>query len=140
MSSVLEMPLVASLTTRHAMPVLHDLNEAEQGIVLLFLPSHARIHLETPDIAAVMPELLTFCNHSIGEIVRGAVAGAVLEAFLVHLLNTPQLPALVLLNHRQPVGIISRMRDWEDYKQRLYALLKSTHSLPLVLPLTEGRT
>ncbi|MBO6043657.1 MAG: hypothetical protein J6P47_04245 [Acetobacter sp.] len=127
MSSVLEMPLVRSLTTRHAMPVLHDLSEADSGLVLLFLPSHARVHLETPDIAVVMPELLTLCNQYVHEMLYGAVADSVLEAFLLHVLDSPQLPALVLLKQRQPVGVISRMRDWDDYKQRLQALLREAH-------------
>lgn len=127
MSSVLEIPLIKALTTRHTMPVLHDLSEADPGLVLLFLPSHARVHLETSDIAAVMPELLTLCNQYVREMFYGAIADSVLEAFLIHVLDSPQLPALVLLKQRQPIGVISRMRDWDDYKQRLQALLRKAH-------------
>ncbi|MDE7548760.1 hydrogenase [Acetobacter fabarum] len=122
--SVLELPLVQGLTTRHGMPVLHMLEQAQAGYVLLLLPSHARIHLETPDLAAILPDLLRLgATHLQGaQPLSGAVADAALEAELVRNESDLSLPALVLLENGQVKASISRMRDWETYVSRFEVL------------------
>lgn len=122
--SVLELPLVQGLTTRHGMPVLHTLEQARPGYVLLLLPSHARIHLETPDLAAILPDLLQLgaaCLQG-GPPPGGAVADAALEAALVRSGSDLSLPALVLLENGQVKASISRMRDWDTYVSKFGAL------------------
>ncbi len=118
--NVLELPLVQGLTTRHGMPVLHTLEQAAAGFVLLFLPSHARTHLETPDIAAILPDLVQLGAVRLqgGQPLGGAVADATLEAQLVGRDGDISLPALVLLENGQVRGTISLMRDWETYGSR----------------------
>ncbi|MFT8814526.1 hypothetical protein [Acetobacter fabarum] len=122
--SVLELPLVQGLTTRHGMPVLHTLEQAQAGYVLLLLPSHARIHLETPDLAAILPDLLQLgAAHLRGaQPISGAVADAALEAELVRDEGDLSLPALVVLENRQVKASIARMRDWDTYVSRFGAL------------------
>lgn len=115
--SVLELPLVQGLTTRHGMPVVHTLEQAGAGFVLLLLPSHARIHLETPDLAAILPDLLQLgaaCLQG-AQPLGGAVADAALEAELVRKDGDLSLPALVVLENGQVRASISRMRDWQTY-------------------------
>ena len=115
--SVLELPLVQGLTTRHGMPVVHTLEQAGAGFVLLLLPSHARIHLETPDLAAILPDLLQLgaaCLQG-AQPLGGAVADAALEAELVRKDGDISLPALVVLENGQVRVSISRMRDWQTY-------------------------
>ncbi|WP_338331936.1 hypothetical protein [Acetobacter sp. LMG 32666] len=122
--SVLELPLVNGLTTRHGMPVLHTLEQAEAGFVLLLLPSHARIHLETPDLAAILPDLLQLGAAGLQGVqpISGAVADATLEAALVRNDGDLSLPALVLLENGQVKASISRMRDWDTYVSRFGAI------------------
>ena len=121
--SVLELPLVQGLTTRHGMPVLHALEQAPAGYVLLLLPSHARIHLETPDLAAILPDLLRLGASCLqgAQPLSGAVADATLEAALVRSESDLSLPALVLLNNGQVKASIARMRDWGTYVSRFGA-------------------
>ena len=125
MSALNASPLVAGLIDRHGMALLHDLADAPRGLVLLFLPSHARPHLETPDIAAVLPDLLQACAGLVpsGSAPVGAVADAALEVDLRAEIDDLSLPALVLLHDGRPAGAISRMRDWDEYGRRLTALL-----------------
>jgi hydrogenase-1 operon protein HyaE len=122
--SILELPLVQGLTTRHGMPVLHTLEQAQAGYVLLLLPSHARIHLETPDLAAILPDLLQLgAAHLRGaQPISGAVADAALEAELVRDEGDLSLPALVVLENGQVKASIARMRDWDTYVSRFGAL------------------
>lgn len=122
--SVLDLPLVQGLTVRHGMPVLHALEQAQAGYVLLLLPSHARIHLETPDLAAILPDLLQLgaaCLQG-SQPVNGAVADVGLEATLVRTERDLSLPALVLLENGEVKASISRMRDWDTYVSRFGAL------------------
>lgn len=121
--SVLELPLVQGLTTRHGMPVVHTLEQAGAGFVLLLLPSHARIHLETPDLAAILPDLLQLgaaCLQG-AQPLGGAVADAALEAELVRKDGDLSLPALVVLENGQVRASISRMRDWQTYVAKFEA-------------------
>ncbi|MCP1228881.1 thioredoxin domain-containing protein [Acetobacter fabarum] len=122
--SVLELPLVQGLTTRHGMPVLHTLEQAQAGYVLLLLPSHARIHLETPDLAAILPDLLQLGAVHLrnAQPISGAVADAALEAELVRNEGDLSLPALVVLENGQVKASIARMRDWDTYVSRFGAL------------------
>lgn len=126
--SVLELPLVHALTARHGMPVLHALEQAPPGYVLLLLPSHARIHLETPDLAAILPDLLqlgTACLQG-AQPLSGAVADAALEAAVVRSEGDLSLPALVVLENGQIKASIARMRDWSTYVSRFGALFATS--------------
>ncbi|MBO1328174.1 hypothetical protein OQ496_07480 [Acetobacter suratthaniensis] len=148
MPDLLLTPPLQRLQTQFGMPVLDETAAAANGLVLLFLPSHARTHLETPDIAAVLPDLVALCAarmnagtaNGISENganvkgssveracatvpVSGAIATATLEARLVRETGDLSLPALVLLHQGGVVGNIARMRDWGDYATRFATLL-----------------
>ncbi len=116
-------PLVQRLITERAYPYVQDAAEAaglDGRDHLLFLPAHGKGHLETPDIAVVLPELLAALGGA--DTIGGAVAGPQLEAALRDEMSLA-LPALVLVRDGRPAGAVARMRDWDDYLARLGALL-----------------
>ncbi len=89
--------------------------------LLLFLPAYGKAHLETPDIAVVLPELVKALDAGRGTL-SGAVAAPATEAALRQSLQLA-LPAIVVLRDGVAVGSIARMRDWDEYLARLGALL-----------------
>lgn len=116
-------PLVRHLVTKRAYPYVETASEVAEldgRDHLLFLPSHGKGHLETPDIAAVLPELVATFGGP--DRIGGAVAGPALEAALRDELSLA-LPALVVVRAGAPAGAIARMRDWDDYLARLGTLL-----------------
>lgn len=119
MSLLDEYPVIRRLIDVCGMPYLDEGQPLPAGPHLYLLPSHQRPNLETPDVAAVLPELLKV----FGPVVGGAVAGPALEARLRADLDGIGLPALVVMNGSAIVGAVPRMRDWDDYLARLSALL-----------------
>ncbi|MFG1358562.1 thioredoxin domain-containing protein [Xanthobacter pseudotagetidis] len=87
---------------------------------VLFLPAYGKAHLETPDIAVVLPELIAALGGA--ERIGGAVAGPKLEAALRDRLQLA-VPALVVVRRGEAIGSVARMRDWDDYLARLGAVL-----------------
>lgn len=118
-------PLVQRIMAERAYPYLEapeDTARLDARDHLLFLPAHGKPHLESPDIAVVLPELIKALG---GEThLGGAVAGPKTEAALREAMNLA-LPAIVVMRGGVPVGAISRMRDWDEYLERLGALLKT---------------
>ncbi|MFK8251907.1 thioredoxin domain-containing protein [Ancylobacter terrae] len=88
------------------------------GARLLLLPAHGRPHDETPDLAVVLPELVAALRAD-----GGAVAGPACERALRERLGGIALPAIVVLRGREPVGSLSRMRDWDEFLERLAPLV-----------------
>ncbi|MFG1346166.1 hydrogenase [Xanthobacter autotrophicus DSM 431] len=118
-------PLVRRLLTERAYPYLEEPEDAARLDAhdhLLFLPAHGKTHLESPDIAVVLPELVKALGGE--EALGGAVAGPKTEAALRDAMSLA-LPAIVVMRAGAPVGAISRMRDWDEYLERLGALLKT---------------
>lgn len=117
-------PLVARLTSAHGYPYL-DSEEAAvatlpPGDSLLFLPAHGKAHMETPDIAVVLPELVGVLGG--GSTIGGAVAGPAYEKRLREQLGIA-LPAIVVMRGGRPLGSLSRMRDWDEFIERLSAVI-----------------
>lgn len=118
-------PLVRRLLTERAWPYLETAEEAaslDARDHFLFLPAHGKAHLESPDIAVVLPELVAALGGEAA--IGGAVAGPKTEAQLREAMSLA-LPAIVVLRGGQPVGAISRMRDWDEYLERLGALIRT---------------
>ncbi|MGR7994183.1 MULTISPECIES: hydrogenase [unclassified Xanthobacter] len=116
-------PLVRRLLTERAYAYVEAAEDAaalDARDHLLLLPAHGKAHLESPDIAVVLPELVKALG---GEAqIGGAVAGPKAEAAFREALNLA-LPAIVVLRAGVPLGAISRMRDWDEYLDRLGALM-----------------
>lgn len=118
-------PLVARLTSTLGYPYLDSEEEAAArlpaGDSLLFLPAHGKGHMETPDIAVVLPELVDALAGPSG--MAGAVAGPAYEKLLREQLGGIALPAIVVVRGGHPLGSLSRMRDWDEFLERLTAIL-----------------
>ena len=116
-------PLVNRLLTERAytwLAVAEDAAALDARDHVVLLPAHGKAHLESPDIAVVLPELVKALG---GEArIGGAVAGPAAEATFREALNLA-LPAIVVLRGGVPLGAISRMRDWDEYLDRLGALI-----------------
>lgn len=116
-------PLVRRLSEAGAWPAVETLEDAatlDARDHLLFLPSHGKAHLESPDIAVVLPELVKALGGQ--EAIGIAIAGPKAETALRDSMSLA-LPAIVVLRAGQPVGAIARMRDWDEYLDKLRALL-----------------
>lgn len=113
-------PLVARLVEVQNYPWLDGeaTGEGPAGVRLLFLPAHGRGHVETPDIAVVLPELVAALGTD-----GGAVAGPACERQMRETLGGIALPAIVVLRDGAPVGSLSRMRDWDEFLDRLAPLV-----------------
>lgn len=118
-------PLVAQLTSTHGYPYLDSEDVAAAalppGDSLLFLPAHGKAHMETPDIAVVLPELVGALGAT--SAMGGAVAGPAYEKQLREQLGGIALPAIVVMRGGRPLGSLSRMRDWDEFLERLSAVL-----------------
>lgn len=115
-------PLVARLVDQRGFAYLdaEDAGALPAGDALLFLPAHGKGHLETPDIAVVLPELVAALS-----VAGGAVAGPDYEKHLRAELGGIALPAIVVMRDGRPAGSLSRMRDWDEFIERLSALIKA---------------
>lgn len=119
-------PLVRRLLTEHRLATLETVGDVAgvEGPLLLFLPGYAKAHVETADVAVILPELLAVFGGRLG----AAVAGPDLETALRSELGLA-LPALVMVRQGRPVGSIARVRDWRDYLDRVAALLDAPPAL-----------
>jgi len=123
MSIVETTPLLLRLVEELGVPIVESGFPA--GLTLLFLPSHERQHLETVDIAVILPDLIGICRKILVDrlVIEPAIASAAFEARLVDEIDGLTLPAVVVVQGNQPVGSIARMRDWADYLARFEAIL-----------------
>ncbi|MFG1464682.1 hydrogenase [Xanthobacter sp. DSM 24535] len=119
-------PLVQRLMTAHGYAYILAPDDlfGDPRDQLLFLPAHGKSHMETPDIAVVLPELVQALDSGRGRL-TGAVAGPAVEAALREAMALA-LPAIVVLRNGDPIGSIARMRDWDEYLTRLGAVLAET--------------
>lgn len=118
MSLMDDYPIIRRLIDDHGMACLAPgMDGHPAGDWLLFLPCHVRPGLETPDVAAILPEL----TKSFG--LPAALADPELEVKVRAELDGIGLPALVVMREDAILGAIPRMRDWDDYCVRIPALL-----------------
>ncbi len=123
-------PLVDLLTDVHGYlrldhaddrPWLHDLAKdwpAKDWVV--FLPGHGKGNAETADVAVILPELVRALHPRL----TPAVAGEAAERAILALAGMMSLPALVFLRGDRLLGSIPRVRDWDDYLQRISEILE----------------
>jgi len=111
-------PLVARLVAEHGYSYVAEDAAGLPGVRLLLLPAHGRAHVETPDMAVVLPELVAALGAD-----GGAVAGPACERQLRERLGGIALPALVVLGEGAPIGSLARMRDWDEFLERLGPLV-----------------
>jgi hydrogenase-1 operon protein HyaE len=87
---------------------------------VVFLPGHGKGNAETADIAVILPELVRALHPHL----TPAVAGEAAERAILSLTGMMSLPALVFLRGDRLLGSIPRVRDWDDYLQRIGEILE----------------
>lgn len=93
---------------------------AENWVV--FLPGHGKGNAETADVAVILPELV----RALSPRLTPAVAGPAAEQAMLARTGMMSLPALVFLRGDALLGSIPRVRDWDDYLERIAAILTGT--------------
>ncbi|SFM33260.1 hydrogenase accessory protein [Shimia aestuarii] len=117
-------PLITRLVEEMGWPNLandSDLAEftSREGVHVLFVPGDAKRNLETADVAVILPELkLAFQGRFDCAVVDDAIETAVREQTGV--LKTP---SLIFYRDGQVIGGIPRVRDWDEYMQRIAQIL-----------------
>ncbi|AWB09038.1 hydrogenase (plasmid) [Azospirillum humicireducens] len=117
-------PLVDLLTDVHGYPRLDHgddrpwLDDPAKDWVI-FLPGHGKGNAETADVAVILPELVRALHPRL----TPAVAGEAAERAILALTGMMSLPALVFLRGDRLLGSIPRVRDWDDYLQRIGEIL-----------------
>ena len=118
-------PLVDVLTEVHGYLRLDHADDrpwltdpTKSGVV--FLPGHGKGNAETADIAVILPELVRALHPHL----TPAVAGEAAERAILSLTGMMSLPALVFLRGDRLLGSIPRVRDWDDYLQRIGEILE----------------
>ena len=119
--------LVRALSQRHGLPVVESgsidafLTPAagEAPHALLFFAGDPAQRSETNDVAVVMPELLTAFRGRL----RGAVVARADEDALKPRFGVVVLPSLVVTRGVETLAVISKIRDWTEYVERIGACL-----------------
>ncbi len=89
---------------------------------VVFLPGHGKGNSETADVAVILPELV----RALSPRLKPAVAGPAAEQALLTRTGMMSLPALVFLRGGTLLGSIPRVRDWDDYLERIAAILSGS--------------
>lgn len=119
-------PLIARLTDELGWPGLDDaaalaaLLEAP-GDHVLFVPGDPSRNLETADVAVILPELRTAFQRRFD----CAVVGDAIETALREQTGVLKTPSLIFFRAGRQIGAIPRVRDWDDYMQRIAQILAS---------------
>lgn len=89
------------------------------GVHVLFLPGDWERNLETPDVAVILPELVTaFQGRFDCAVIADAMHGGVKDASGVN-----KTPALIFYRDGACLGGIPKVRDWDDYMARIARFL-----------------
>jgi hydrogenase-1 operon protein HyaE len=120
-------PLLRALTERYSLPLV-DASSIDAFLTpaagecphaLLFFTGDPAQRAETADVAAVLPELLAaFAGR-----LRGAVVAREAEAALKSRFQVYVLPSLVVARGVDPVGVLPKILDWSEYREKIVACL-----------------
>ncbi len=115
--------LVGLLVSERGYPLLDDATaqpwRGGDDSWVVFLPGHGKGSSETADVAVILPELIKALSPHL----KPAVAGAAAEQAILARVGMMSLPALVFLRGDALLGSIPRVRDWDDYLERIAAIL-----------------
>ena len=123
-------PLIDALVERHGLPLLDeaglDAFVADGAHSLLFFAGDPVKYPEALDVAVILPELLkVFAGR-----LQAAVIAPDAEQALQNRFGFSRWPALVLLRGDAYLGVITRVRNWDEYLFELSRLLDSEPSRP----------
>lgn len=117
-------PLIARLTDELRWPRLERMETldafiAEEGEHCLFVPGDPLKNLESNDAAVVLPELVTAFQ---GRFDCAVVGDAIEEKVRVRFDVWPT-PSLMFFRAGVLLGAVPRVRDWDDYLNRIVLIL-----------------
>ncbi|MCA0043215.1 thioredoxin domain-containing protein [Celeribacter litoreus] len=117
-------PLIERLTSEFGWPVLdteHDIREfgSLPGTHVFFCPGDPKRNLESADVAVILPELkLAFQGKF-----DCAVVGAGVETALREATGVLKTPSLIFYRDGQFLAGIPKVRNWDDYMNRIAQIL-----------------
>ncbi len=120
-------PLLRALTERHGLALVDAAGidaflapaPGECPHALLFFAGDASQRAETNDVAAILPEILrAFAGR-----LRGAVVAPLAEAELKSRFQVFVFPSLAVARDGEPIGVLPKILDWSDYRQKIEACL-----------------
>jgi hydrogenase-1 operon protein HyaE len=118
-------PLLAALVERHCLAVVDEVSiddffaSSDSSHALLFFSGADAPRPETSDVAVLFPELLKIFEKS----VRGALVAPDAEAKLKSRFQVFVFPSVVVTRDGQPVGVLPKILEWAEYRQRIAACL-----------------
>ncbi len=120
-------PLLRALAKRHGLPQVDAANidaflapaQGESSYSLLFFPGAGGNRPETGDVAVILPEILqAFAGR-----LRGAVVAPEAEEKLKGRFQVYVFPSLVVARGFDPVGVLPKIHDWSEYREKIEAFL-----------------
>lgn len=130
--------LVQQLHERHGLPLLDaagfDGFVLSRDNVVLFFSHDPVMFPESHDVAVILPELLkAFAGQ-----VQGAVVDRSVERELQARYRFTSWPSLVFLRRGEYLGVISGIKDWQEYRQEFARILAAEPSQPLAFDLAKA--
>jgi len=122
--------LLEQLPSRHNLPLLDADNFAHFVLshrhVVLFFANNPLLFPESHDVAVILPELLKVFAQQL----QGAIIADSIEKELQAQYRFTSWPSLVFLRNGDYLGVISGIKDWQQYKQAFAEILAAEPSQP----------
>jgi hydrogenase-1 operon protein HyaE len=123
-------PLIDQLQTRHGLPLLdadsYDNFVYSHETVVLFFCNDPVQFPESHDVAVILPELVkVFCGR-----LQAAVIAKSVERELQARFRFTGWPSLVFLRNGEYLGVITGIKDWQEYGQEFARILAAAPSQP----------
>lgn len=122
--------LLEQLQTRHALPLL-DANNFDHFIygndtVMLFFSNDPVMFPESHDVAVILPELLKAFSSRL----QVAVIGKAIERELQARFHFSSWPSLVFLRGGEYLGVITGIKNWQEYLAQITQILAAEVTQP----------
>jgi hydrogenase-1 operon protein HyaE len=122
--------LLEQLQSRYAYPLL-DADNYDHFVygnenVVLFFCNDPVLFPESSDVAVILPELVKVFNGRL----QAAVIAKPIERELQARFRFTGWPSLVFLRNGEYLGVITGIRNWQEYKQEIAAILAAAPSQP----------
>jgi len=123
-------PLLEQLQSRYAYPLL-DADSYDHFVygnenVVLFFCNDPVQFLESNDVAVILPELVKAFSGRL----QAAVIAKPIERELQTRFRFTGWPSLVFLRNGEYLGVITGIRNWQEYKQETAGILTAEPSQP----------
>jgi hydrogenase-1 operon protein HyaE len=123
---------LSGILARGNVPAIDGANAAQvlgEGDALLFFPGDPAQRPEVIDVAVIFNELLAAYRGRL----RGAVIAAGAEKALGKTYHVDVFPSLAVIRGGATIGVIPRIRDWVEYKDKIEGFL-DPRTRPLEAP------